>query len=79
MSPESSSLKKEALVILKAVGLLLVLPSFLLTTALAIFLPIEWEGKYTSAFVSLILFVVLLALFSDDLGALLLGLFRKQR
>jgi ABC-type dipeptide/oligopeptide/nickel transport system permease subunit len=79
---ENEEIRKQAGLLLKIIGVMLVLPAFLLTLALALIVPAGNDGKYANGFVSLILFVVLLALFQDNIVQFIsnffANLFRKK-
>ncbi|WP_018963435.1 hypothetical protein [Coprothermobacter platensis] len=76
---ENKEIRKQAALLLKIIGVMLVLPAFLLTAALAIFVPAPNDGKYANAFVSLIMLVILVAFFQQDIVSFIINLFRKQR
>jgi len=57
MNDVNKELRKQAALLLKVLAVMIVFPGFLITAALAIFVPPTNEGKYANAFVSLILFV----------------------
>jgi hypothetical protein len=78
MNDVNKELRKQAALLLKVLGVMIVLPGFLITAALAIFVPPTNDGKYASAFVSLILFVIFFALLQDEIFAFIRRLFGKK-
>jgi len=78
MNDVNKELRKQAALLLKVLGIMIVFPGFLITAALAIFVPPTNEGKYANAFVSLILFVILFALLQDEILAFIRKLFGKK-
>ncbi len=78
MNDVNKELRKQAALLLKVIGVMLVFPSFLITAALAIFVPPTNEGKYANAFVSLILLVILFVLLQDSIFDFIRKLFGKK-
>lgn len=78
MNDVNKELRKQAALLLKVLAVMIVFPGFLITAALAIFVPPTNEGKYANAFVSLILLVILFVLLQDSIFDFIRKLFGKK-